>query len=374
VTHPGVNSAMRDPHGTRRAFFQRVSAAGIAGTGLGLSGALFLRESSATGRTAKSVPATGGPETGAQRLSLAKLQAWEALGYGMFTHFGMSTFAGQELPDGKAPASAYNPDRLDVDQWVQIARDAGMKYVVLTAKHVAGHCLWPSRHTDYTVATSGNKTDVVDALVKACERRGILPGLYYCSWDNHHLFGSLTPSLTQWEKAFTTSLYQDFQTAQVTELLSNYGPIGEIWIDIPGVLGHGYRTFLYRHIAALQPDCVIMMNSGISDGSNYNVSYAWPSDLIAIERSLPPPTGHVKWRTIEGKRYYLPGEVCDPIGKEWFYVEGDRPRPDDQLLTLLTETRRRGANLLLDVGPNKHGLISDEYRDALMRLRKNAGL
>lgn len=70
----------------------------------------------------------------------------------------------------------------------------------------------------------------------------------------------------------------------------------------------------------------------------------------------------------------VPGKVCDPIGKEWFYVEGDHPRPDDQLLTLLTETQRRGANLLLDVRPNKHGLISDEYRDALMRLRKNARL
>ncbi|MGD0922118.1 MAG: alpha-L-fucosidase [Terriglobia bacterium] len=353
---------------------QRVSAAGIAGTGLGLSGALFSGVPSAAGRTGKSASVKGEPEAGAQRLSLTKLQAWEALGYGMFIHFGMSTFVAQEIPDGKAPASTYNPDKLDVDQWVGIARDAGMKYVVLTAKHVAGHCLWPSRQTDYTVANSGNKTDVVEALVKACERRGILPGFYYCSWDNHNLFGSLTPSLTKWEKAFTTSLYQDFQTAQVTELLTNYGPIAEMWIDIPGVLGRGYRTYLYEHIASLQPDCVIMMNSGLSDGSNYNVSYAWPSDLIAIERNLPPATGHVKWRTIEGKRYYLPGEVNDPIGKEWFYVEGDRPRPDDELLKILTESRRRGANLLLDVGPNKHGLISDEYRAALMRLRKNAGL
>jgi alpha-L-fucosidase len=338
---------------------------------MGFSGALLSPRLAASPR---GVTGASQPEIGAQRLSLAKLQAWEALGYGMFLHFGMSTFVGQELPDGKPPASTYNPDKLDVDQWVQIARDAGMKYVVLTTKHVAGHCLWPSRHTDYTVATSGNQTDVVAALVKACERRGVLPGLYYCSWDNHNLFGSLTPSLTKWEKAFTTSLYQDIQTAQVTELLTNYGPIAEMWIYIPGVLGRGYRTYLYEHMAGLQPDCVIMMNSGLSDGSNYNVGYAWPSDLIAIERNLPPATGHVRWRTIEGKRYYLPGEVNDPIGKEWFYVEGDHPRPDEVLLTILTETRKRGANLLLDVGPNQHGLISDEYRAALMRLRKNARL
>jgi len=245
---------------------------------------------------------------------------------------------------------------------------------VLTAKHVAGHCLWPSRFTDYTVTQSGNKTDVVEALVKACERRGILPGLYYCSWDNHHLFGSLTPSHAKLDQAYTTSIYQNFQTAQVTELLSNYGPIAEIWIDIPGVLGRGYRTYLYQRIASLQPDCVVMMNSGISDGARYNVNYAWPSDLIAMERRLPPPGGHVKWREIEGKHCYLPGEVCDTLGKNWFWVEGDAPRSDNELLTILLETRKRGANLLLDVPPDKHGLIPNEHREALMRLRRSANL
>jgi len=313
-------------------------------------------------------------EAGAQRLSLANLRAWEALGYGMFIHFGMSTFLGEEIPDGKAPASAYNPDRLDVDQWISLARDAGMKYAVLTAKHVAGHCLWPSRSTDYTVANSGNKTDVVEAFVTACRRRGVLPGLYYCSWDNHNLFGSLTPSHTAFDKAYTTSIYQDFQTAQVTELLNNYGPLAEMWIDIPGVLGRGYRTYLYEHVAGLQPDSVIMMNSGISDGSKYNIDYAWPSDLIALERNVPPPSGYVKGREIEGKRYYLPGEVCDPIGKDWFYVEGDAPRPDDVLLALLTESRQRGVNLLLDVPPDPHGRIPEKSREAVLRLRKSANV
>ena len=72
---------------------------------------------------------------------------------------------------------------------------------------------------------------------------------------------------------YTTSLYQSFQTSQVTELLNNYGPIFEMWIDIPGILGRGYRTFLYNHIASLQPDTVIMMNSGFGDGTNYNVDF-----------------------------------------------------------------------------------------------------
>jgi len=312
---------------------------------------------------------------GKQRLALDRLQTWEGLGYGMFIHFGMSTFLEQELPDGKAPATAYAPDRLDVNQWISVARDAGMKYAVLSAKHVAGHCLWPSDRTDYTVVHSGDKTDVVEKFVEACRKCGVLPGLYYCSWDNHNRFGSKTPSGPREGLApYTTSLYQTFQTAQVTEILTRYGPIAEVWIDIPGVLGRGYRTFLYQHIADLQPDTVVMMNSGISTGETYNVDYAWPSDLIAIERRLPPESGHKKWRTIEGEEYYLPAEVCDPIGKEWFYVEGDVPRPDQELIEQFEGCRARGASFLLDVPPDKHGLIPDASAQALRRLRENAGL
>lgn len=274
-------------------------------------------------------------EKGKQRLSLKKLKLWESLGYGMFIHFGMSTYVNNELPDGSSSSSLYAPENLDVDQWIAVAKEAGMKYAVLTTKHVAGHCLWPSKHINYTVANSTNKTDVVLEFVKACKKYNIVPGLYYCSWDNHNKFGSQTPTDLKWTSVmnsfpaegealapYTSSMYQTFQTAQITELLTQYGPIGEVWIDIPGILGPGYRSYLYQHISKLQPDAIIMMNSGIGSGENYDTAYAWPSDLIAIERALPPEYGHKKWRMIEGKRYYMPGEACDPIGKEWFYVEG----------------------------------------------------
>lgn len=324
----------------------------------------------------------------AQRLSLAQLARWEQLKFGMFIHFGMSTFDGEELSKGDLPSTAYAPDQLDVDQWVSVARDAGMKYAVLTTKHVAGHCLWPTQHTDYHVGTSGTQTDVVEAFVNACEKRGVLPGFYYCSWDNHNRFGSLTrtdlaalqtpsngadsPSANVSPSPYTTRAYQEFQSAQIQELLTQYGAIGEVWIDIPEVLPPCYRRELYDQIATLQPEAVIMMNNGISDGSDYPVDKAWPADLIAIERFLPNShTGHVKWRQIEGKNYYLPGEVCDPIGKEWFYVEGDQPRSDAELLGMYLTTVSRGCNLLLDVGPNRHGLIPPASVAALNRLRAN---
>lgn len=302
----------------------------------------------------------------------------------MFIHFGMSTYDGNELSKGDLPSTAYAPDKLDVDQWVCVARDAGMKYAVLTTKHVAGHCLWPTKQTDYHVGTSGNTTDVVEAFVKSCEKRGVLPGFYYCSWDNHHRFGSLTPTDTAvWESAlvgrlpdpqlsFTTKEYQEFQTAQITELLTHYGRIAEVWIDIPAVLPRCYRQELYDHIAKLQPHAVIMMNNGIGDGSLYPVSKAWPADIIAIERFLPNShTAHVKWREIEGKKYYMPGEVCDPIGREWFFTEEDQPRSDEELLGMYLVSVSRGTNLLLDVGPDKHGLIPEKFSGALQRLRAN---
>lgn len=317
---------------------------------------------------------------GAQRLSIEQLEAWEKLKLGMFIHFGMSTFVGAEKPSGNEASTLYAPDRLDVDQWIRAAKACGMKYAVLTAKHVAGHCLWPSDQTDYHVGTSGNPTDVVAEFVAACRKHGLMPGLYYCSWDNHHRFGSKTRSdVAEWERknpedrmAFVTRAYMDFQMAQIEELLTRYGPIGEVWIDIPSLLPRFFRQELYDRIADLQPSAVVMMNNGIGDGTRYMVGRAWPSDLIAIERFLPNSlTGHIKWREIEGERYYVPGEVCDPIGGEWFFTEEDQPRSDQELLGMALVANSRGANLLLDVGPDKHGLIPGRFLDALERLGEN---
>ena len=314
---------------------------------------------------------------GSQRLSLEKLRQWEAQEYGMFIHFGMSTFDEDEFSKGDQPSTLYNPARLDVDQWIRTASDAGMKYAILTAKHVAGHCLWPTRFCDYHVGTSGNKTDVAGAFVKACHKFGILPGFYYCSWDNHNLFGSMTPTFTGWDRAFTTQAYRDFQMKQVEELILNYGPLVEMWIDIPGVLGPDGRREQYDQIAGLGPDIVIMMNSGLSDGTELKYNYAWPTDLMAIERYLPSSNhGYDPWFTVtenlgEPREYYIAGEVCDPVGYEWFYKDNDTLRSDAELLGMRLICKERKVNLLLDVPPDKSGVIPRKTAEALMRLRKS---
>ncbi len=314
---------------------------------------------------------------GSQRLSMEKLKEWEVMEYGMFIHFGMSTFDGQELSKGDKSSSLYNPSQLDVDQWILVARDAGMKYAVLTTKHVSGHCLWPTKYTDYHIGTSSNKTDVVGAFVNACNKYGLLPGFYYCSWDNHNLFGSNTPTVAGWENAFTTQEYRDFQLNQVEELIRNYGPVMEMWIDIPGVLGPDGRRAQYDQIAELSPNTIIMMNSGFGDGSELKYNYAWPSDLMAIERWLPSSNrGYDPWFTIsetlgEPKEYYIPGEVCDPIGYEWFYQKDDTLRSDGELLGMRLICKARKTNLLLNVPPDTRGIIPEGSAESLMRVQRN---
>jgi alpha-L-fucosidase len=323
---------------------------------------------------------------GDQRLPLARLRQWEELGFGMFIHFGMSTFAGEEIPDGTQPLSLYSPDRLDVDQWVSVARDTGMNYAVLTAKHVSGHCLWPTRWTDYHVGNSPVKTDVVEAFVNACNRRGVLPALYYCCWDNHNRFGSTTPSDVfrlpadqqaqgphAWAfQSVTTRAYQDFVANQVEELMTRYGRLAELWVDIPGVLPPGFRKDLYGQVAAWQPDMPVMMNSGAYRGPQYEVSYSWPSDLVSMEHNNPPsPGGYDRWHAIDGKRYYMPGEACNTLTKNWFFVENDPPRDDLEVLGTYLVSRTRGANFVLDVPPDRSGRIGDDCVGALARLRAN---
>lgn len=378
---------MKDnPQGTSRrrllADTAQCTAAALVGAGLAVPAAIASTGSGATTR-------------GQQRLSLAKLQAWEEMRVGMFIHFGISTYLGTDRPDWHEPAKTYAPDRLDVDGWVSAARDAGMKYAVLTAKHQAGHCLWPSRHSRYTVEQSGNTTDVVEQFVKACEKRGVRPGLYYCSWDNAHQFGSRTPSVpnagpfvkpadyTRVENgelvhpdkpgalcSYTSSIYQDFVTAQMTELLTQYGPIAEIWIDIPGVLGRGFRTFLYQHITTIQPETVVVTNSGLNNGEPYRVAYAWPADVIGVELRMPPAPAHRAWRMVEGREYYMPCELCQSLCGSWFFMPNDPPRPEAELAELIDTCRARKTSLLLNVPPDPHGVMRPEYVSALAKLGK----
>jgi alpha-L-fucosidase len=294
----------------------------------------------------------------------------------MFIHFGLSTMDGRENLKGDMPSALYAPTDLDVEQWIRTARDAGMKYVVLTARHASGHSLWPSKYTDYHVGTSGNKTDVIEAFVKACDKYGVMPGLYYCSEDNHHLMGSETPMIAGWENQYTTEAFREFHWNQLEELLTQYGALGEVWIDGPIILPRDYREKLYKQMALWQPDAVLVANGGHqvekTQLEDHYIQHCWPSDVITCEMMLPRWTVK-KWCTAFGKKYYMPVEVCYPIGYSWFH-RNDAVRSDKELLGTYLVSRSRDANFLLDVPPDKTGKIPAAYVDALMRLQHNISI
>ena len=140
---------------------------------------------------------------------------WQRDGFGVFFHFGVNTFAGKEWSDGTLSPQIFDPTDLDADEWVRLARDMGAKYVILTAKHHDGFCLWPTATTDYSVASSpwkNGRGDVVREIADACRKHDMKLGLYLSPWDRN---------APQYEDA---EAYDEFYLAQLRELCTNYGP------------------------------------------------------------------------------------------------------------------------------------------------------
>jgi alpha-L-fucosidase len=293
----------------------------------------------------------------------------------MFIHFGISTFIDDECPGGETSPAAFNPTHLDVDQWICVARDAGMKYAVLTTKHCSGHCLWLSRLTDFDVQSSPVKIDVVGEFVTACHKYGLEPGFYYLlGWDAHT------------QPFLTPEQYEEYCRGQLTELLTWYGPIRQVFLDIPFDTGpdvKGVLARLYVHIKSLQPDCLVLPNQAFTDGSRVTSEKPtwrhqdlkldpvpiWPRDLMNGERTLPPAGGHNPRIVFEDREYYLPMEVCDTLTENWFWTTRDKLRPAAGLYRLYKACRDRGANLLLDVGPDRTGRIPGAYVQRLIELK-----
>ena len=293
-----------------------------------------------------------------------QLAQWEGLKYGMFIHYGMSTFTGDYRTSKNSASVAYAPTDLDVRQWIRTARRAGMKYAVLTAKHTLGHCLWDSDDYDYDVATSTDKTDVVAEFMAACKAEGIKPGIYYCVLDIHNEGGTEL----KW-KAEVEPEYEKQIKRHLTELHTRYPGIFEQWIDIPHKLSPRQRWDIYRLIKRLNPDCLVIMNAGFRDGVNI-AEGAWPTDLTDGEKTLPPQAGHDPVKNIDGRKYYVPMEVCETVTANWFWHPTDKPRSVRHLYNLYYESTRRGANFLLNVSPDTTGQIPADQVAALLELKK----
>jgi alpha-L-fucosidase len=297
----------------------------------------------------------------------ARLAEWENLKYGMFIHFGMSTFTGVNADKGDSPSTTYAPANLDVRQWIRVAKQAGMKYAVLTAKHHSGHCLWDSSQSDYDVATSGNKTDVVAEFMDACRAEGIKPGIYYSIPDGHNEGG-----VVRFSGAPVSDEYFALIKNQITELHSSYPGIYEQWLDVTGRLSPEQRSELYQCVKSLSPDCLVVMAAAGSELPAMQ-DERWPSDVVSRQGSPTQTTPHDPSQSFRGRDYYLPLEVADTIVKGWWYKPTRSPKSVDELRTLWEMTMGRGANLLLNVPPDQSGRIPDQSVAILMALIRAVG-
>ncbi len=313
--------------------------------------------------------------------AVEQIRAWRELKYGMFIHYGLSTFVGDDMANGDDPATAYAPTNLDVDQWVRTARDAGMKYVVLTAKHVSGFCLWDSKATwkgkefDYDVAASGDTTDVIAAFVAACEKYGMWSGIYYCTMDLRHSIRKITwnPKLPALSDEYYT-LMKD----HLRELHTAYPDIAIQWLDIPRHLTYEQRSELYNLLRSLNPDCVIMFNYGTESRDikgpftiEKALKVTWPSDVLNSE-VVPLKTPFQTRQEFRGTTYELGHEHCVSIVDKWFWKADETPKPVAELAETYQRVIKLNGNFLLNVPPDTTGRLPaatvarlNELRDAL---------
>ena len=301
----------------------------------------------------------------------ARQLAWHELEFYGFLHFTVNTFTDKEWGYGDEPESAFNPSALDARQWARVARDAGMKGLIITAKHHDGFVLWPSRYTTHSVKNSPWKHgqgDVVGELARACREFGLKFGVYLSPWDRNH-------------KDYGRPEYLDYYRAQLRELLTSYGDVFEVWFDGANG-GDGYyggarekRTIdnatyydwanTWSIVRQLQPRAVMFSDAGPDVrwvGNERGVAFetSWnPIDLRGLYPGAPNYTTVAMGSP--GGADWTPPEVDVSIRPGWFYhpAEDMRVKTLDRLIEIYEQSVGRGANLLLNIPPDRRGLIPD---------------
>ncbi len=295
--------------------------------------------------------------------SAAQLQ-WHRDELAMFLHFGVNTFTNREWGDGTESPSIFNPTALDARQWARTARTAGFRAMILTAKHHDGFCLWPTKTTRHSVASSpfrAGKGDVVREFVDACRTEDLRVGLYLSPWDrNHPAYGD-------------SPRYNDIYIAQLTELLTQYGPIAEVWFDGANGEGPNGKKQVYDwprfwgHVKQLQPDAVIFSDAGpgVRWCGNERGTAGDPNWATVNPAKVPFP-GADGPGIIDALQHgdrdgtvWRPAEVDVSIRPGWFYhpAEDARVRSIDNLVNLYFSSVGRNGKLLLNVPPTTEGLI-----------------
>ena len=309
--------------------------------------------------------------------------AWHEMEQNAFIHFTTNTFTGLEWGNGDESPSIFNPTQLDADQWITTLKDAGFKTVILTCKHHDGFCLWPSKYTEHSVKNSpykNGKGDVVKEVSDACKKHGLKFGVYLSPWDRNHA-------------EYGRPAYLEYYRNQLQEIFRSYGPVFEMWFD-----GANGGTGYYG--GAKEKRTI--------DGSQY---YDWPTTLDLVQ-SIDPDiiffsdagpgvrwvgnergvAGETNWNTItpdtlyagkgginellntgnENGTHWIPAEVDVSIRPGWFYhkEEDSLVKTPERLIEIYLTSVGRGSTLLLNVPPDRRGLIHENDIASLKAWRK----
>lgn len=329
----------------------------------------------------------GKVEMAARVVPSRKQLQWQSLELTAFLHFGMNTFTGNEWGDGKDSPALFNPYELDCRQWVRTLKDAGFKMAIITAKHHDGFCLWQTSTTEYSVKNSpwkGGKGDVVRELSEACREYGIGFGVYLSPWDrNAECYGD-------------SPAYNAFFIRQLTELLTNYGEVGEVWFDGACAEGPNGKKQVYdwpailETIHTLQPDAVTAImgddvrwvgnEGGVGRETEWSTTAFTPQSYARSGQQngqlrLVEMSKDLGSRELIGKAqevFWYPSEVDVSIRPGWFYhpYQDREVKSLEHLVDIYYKSVGRNSVLLLNIPPDTRGLIHEIDAQRLLELRK----
>ncbi len=286
-----------------------------------------------------------------------RLAWWQDARYGMFIHWGPISLKGTEISwsrGNQVPVDVYdslyksfNPIHFNAEEWVSVAKAAGMKYIVLTTKHHDGFCLWDTKQTNYNIMQTPFKRDVVKELSEACKKQGMPFGAYYSTCDWYHPDFPLTsPGGKTSRTTSNLDAYTSYLKRQIAELMLNYGPLATLWFDVPQKFDavRGQSVIDFAHI--IQPDIIINNRTGAKG------DYETPEQRV----------GKLQMET--------PWETCMTIGKQWNYKPNEQVKSLKQCLNGLILSAAGNGNFLFNVGPSPLGVIE---ADQVARLKEMGG-
>ena len=279
--------------------------------------------------------------------------------FGMFIHWGLyavtaiqeQVFARMDMSreEYESLIHTFNPTAYDPEQWVLLAKEAGMQYICFTAKHHDGFCMWDSKHTEYKITNTPYGKDVLRMLADACTKHGMRLSLYYSNPDWHHPYGYNPASSHQWKAHVRddvdTEAYRAYIKAQVTELLSDYGPIYTFYWDIPPRIKDPTLNELVR---SLQPG-IFINDRGFDTG-----------DFSTPER---------EYKAADGGFFTRMTEACNSVGvQSWGYRENEDFYSIRHLTYAIHRNMVKGGSYLLNVGPTGEGVITEAYASRVRRV------